>query len=138
MAKKLTVEKLTQKERKRHCQDIWAKNKYLVMSKSQNIYREIRKYLKNSDVELEKLQSYIDQALLLSEDRGEVMDAAQHIWGYFKNVAIKEEKEQICLLLDLYRAEIIEKYEVFQFLKEMLEKYPNKYLSNSNIFEEEL
>lgn len=137
MAKKLlTKEELEQKALKKECQDLWALNKYLVLSKSKNIYREIRQYLKQDDVELVVVQNYIQEALLLQEDRGAVMNAAQHIWGYFKRLATREEKQKIVELLDLYRLEKIEKEEVFDFLKEMLDKYPNKYLANSNIFEE--
>ena len=34
------------------CQQLWAQNKYLVLSHSSNIYNEIRQYLKNEEVEV--------------------------------------------------------------------------------------
>ena len=39
-------------EQKHHCQVLWAKNKYLVLSRSSNIYKEIREYLKQDQVEV--------------------------------------------------------------------------------------
>jgi len=34
------------------CQQLWAENKYLVLSHSSNIYKDIRQYLKQEVVEL--------------------------------------------------------------------------------------
>ena len=39
-------------DQKHHCQVLWAKNKYLVLSRSSNIYKEIREYLKRDQVEV--------------------------------------------------------------------------------------
>ncbi|KGM37343.1 putative type II DNA modification enzyme [Streptococcus sinensis] len=44
------------------CQQLWAQNKYLVLSRSSNIYQEIRQYLKNEEVELSHVQELIDRA----------------------------------------------------------------------------
>ena len=50
-----TMQKMNVKERvkkfkigriKKECEEIWAKNKYYVLSKSHKIYLEIREYLK--------------------------------------------------------------------------------------------
>ena len=42
------------------CQQLWAENKYLVLSHSSNIYNEIRQYLKNEEVEVSQVQEMID------------------------------------------------------------------------------
>ena len=43
---------MEQTNQKSQCQQLWAQNKYLVLSHSSNIYNEIRQYLKNEQVEV--------------------------------------------------------------------------------------
>ncbi|QWL82522.1 type II DNA modification enzyme-like protein [Streptococcus sp. ZB199] len=90
-------------DQKHHCQVLWAKNKYLVLSHSSNIYKEIREYLKQDQVEVSHVEALIQQALALPENRGQVSNAFQHIWGYFKKQATPEEKENFMLLLEKYQ-----------------------------------
>ena len=75
------------------CQTLWARNKYLVLSHSSKIYLEIRQYLKSDSVEAAHVQGLIDQAVALPENRGQVCNAFQHVWGYFKKKASTTEKE---------------------------------------------
>jgi len=79
---------------RRQCERLWAANKYLVLSHSNKIYLEIRNYLKNDEVSLDQVKAYIDQALDLPENSGQVVNAFQHIWGYFKKKATASEKEK--------------------------------------------
>ena len=46
-------------DQKHHCQVLWAKNKYLVLSRSSNIYKEIREYLKQDQVEVSHVEDLI-------------------------------------------------------------------------------
>ena len=69
------------------CQQLWAENKYLVLSHSSNIYKDIRQYLKQEVVGLSQIQEMIDRAFQIPEHRGQVCNAFQHIWGYFKKKA---------------------------------------------------
>lgn len=80
---------------RRQCERLWAANKYLVLSHSNKLYLEIRNYLKNEEVSLDQVQAYIDQALDLPENPGQVVNAFQHIWGYFKKKATASEKESL-------------------------------------------
>lgn len=75
---------MTTSNPRRQCERLWAANKYLVLSHSNKIYLEIRTYLKQDEVRLDQVQAYIDQALDLPENPGQVVNAFQHIWGYFK------------------------------------------------------
>ena len=52
--------------KKHHCQVLWAKNKYLVLSHSSNIYKEIREYLKQDQVEVSHVEDLIQQALAIA------------------------------------------------------------------------
>ena len=40
------------KDIRRECEELWAKNKYYVLSKSQKIYLEIREYLKEKELDI--------------------------------------------------------------------------------------
>ena len=88
---------------RRQCERLWAANKYLVLSHSNKIYLEIRNYLKNDEVSLNQVQAYIDQALDLPENPGQVVNAFQHIWGYFKKKATASEKEMFMVQMDSYK-----------------------------------
>lgn len=121
------------KEEKKRCEKLWRRNKYLVLSKSQKIYLEIRNYLKKDQVEVEYLLKKIQEARGLPENRREVINALSHIWGYFKREATEEEKEIFFSLLDRYEKAEIEKESLISYIKILLEKYPNDYINNSTL-----
>ena len=115
------------------CQTLWAKNKYLVLSHSSKIYLEIRQSLKSDSVEAVHVQDLIDQAMALPENRGQVCNAFQHIWGYFKKKASPAEKENFILLLERYQAGQVEQEVLVEAVKALLRKYPNSYLQQSTL-----
>ena len=78
------------------CQTLWARNKYLVLSHSSNIYLEIRQYLKSESVEVAHVQALIEQAVSLPENRGQVCNAFQHIWGYLRRKPAQLKKIILC------------------------------------------
>ena len=78
------------------CQQLWAENKYLVLSHSSNIYKDIRQYLKQEVVELSQVQEMIDRACQIPEHRGQVCNAFQHIWGYLKSKLALMSAKTIC------------------------------------------
>ena len=115
------------------CQTLWARNKYLVLSHSSKIYLEIRQYLKSDSVEAAYVQDLIDQAIALPENRGQVSNAFQHVWGYFKKKASTTEKEDFMHLLLRYQSGQAEKKDLVRAVKELLVKYPNPYLQQSTL-----
>ena len=115
------------------CQQLWARNKYLVLSHSSNIYNEIRQYLKNEEVEVSMVQELIDRACQIPEHRGQVCNAFQHIWGYFKKKPTDAERKDYMLLLDRYRFGQASKEDVIAKTRDLLELYPNTYLQNSTL-----
>ena len=124
---------MEQTNQKSQCQQLWARNKYLVLSHSSNIYNEIRQYLKNEEVELSQVQEMIDRACQIPEHRGQVCNAFQHIWGYFKEKATDAERQDYMLLLDRYRFGQASKQDLIVKTRELLELYPNAYLQNSTL-----
>lgn len=120
---------------KAECYDLWAKNKYFVLGKSQKIYNEIREYLKVENPDLDILKSMIEKASNLPDDRGMMANALEHIWGYFKKSAEEDEKLIFLHLLKCYRDGEIPKERVLEYLQSLLKKYPNSYLQESKIFD---
>ena len=115
------------------CQQLWAENKYLVLSHSSNIYNEIRQYLKNEEVEVSHVQELIDRACQIPEHRGQVCNAFQHIWGYFKKKAMETERKDYMFLLERYHSGHATKEELIAKTRELLERYPNSYLQHSTL-----
>ena len=124
---------MEQINQKSQFQQLWARNKYLVLSHSSNIYNEIRQYLKNEQVELSLVQEMIDRACQIPEHRGQVCNAFQHIWGYFKKKATDAERKDYMLLLDRYRFGQASKEDLVAKTRELLDRYPNSYLQHSTL-----
>ena len=124
---------MEQTNQKSQCQQLWARNKYLVLSYSSNIYNEIRQYLKNEKVEVSHVQELIDRACQIPEHRGQVCNAFQHIWGYFKKKATDAERKDYMLLLDRYRFGQASKEDVISKTRDLLDRYPNTYLQHSTL-----
>ena len=124
---------MEQTNQKSQCQQLWARNKHLVLSHSSNIYNEIRQYLKNEQVEVSHVKELIDRACQIPEHRGQVCNAFQHIWGYFKKKATDVERKDYMLLLDRYRFGQASKEDLIAKTRELLERYPNSYLQNSTL-----
>ena len=118
---------------KSQCQQLWARNKYLVLSHSSNIYNEIRQYLKNEEVEVSHVQELIDRACQIPEHRGQVCNAFQHIWGYFKKKATDAERKDYMLLLDCYRFGQASKEDLIAKTLDLLDRYHNTYLQHSTL-----
>ena len=124
---------MEQTNQKSQCQQLWARNKYLVLSHSSNIYNEIRQYLKNEEVEVSHVQELIDRACQIPEHRGQVCNAFQHIWGYFKKKATDAERKDYMLLLDRYRFGQDSKQDLIAKTRDLLDRYPNTYLQHSTL-----
>lgn len=71
----------------------WREEKYHVLLHSQQYYNDIRQRLK-TDMSLTELEQLICQALQLSPSTGSVINAYDHMWGYFKTLATEEEKRK--------------------------------------------
>ena len=124
---------MEQTNQKSQCQQLWARNKYLVLSHSSNIYNEIRQYLKNEEMEVSHVQELINRACQIPEHRGQVCNAFQHIWGYFKKKATDAERKDYMLLLDRYRFGQVSKEDLITKSRGLLDRYPNTYLQHSTL-----
>ena len=124
---------MNQKEIRKRYEQIWARNKYYVLSKSHKVYLEIREYLKESEVELEVLLQKINKVNEIQESKKDFYNAILHVWGYFKNSAEKVEKEELFRLLEEYRTGASDQSSIIHYIHTLLEKYPNNYLQQSTL-----
>ena len=73
----------------------WAKYKYLVLEHSPKIYNEIRQLLNNKSVyNIVNFYKLIDEALITPIEPGNAVNAALHIWGYFKDSTESQLKQK--------------------------------------------
>ena len=118
---------------KKECEELWAKYKYYVLSKSHKAYLDIREYLKEKEVDIAYLQEKIQNARNLKESKKDFNNAILHVWGYFKKDASETEKQGLFVLLEEYMEEENSQEAVIQYLNVLLKKYPNKYLQESTL-----
>ena len=118
---------------KKDCEDLWAKNKYYVLSKSHKVYLDIREYLKAKEVDIAYLQEKIQSVKDIKESKKDFSNAILHVWGYFKKDASETEKQGLFVLLEEYMKGENSQEAVIQYLNALLKKYPNKYLQESTL-----
>ena len=124
---------MNQKDIRKQCERIWARNKYYVLSKSHKVYLEIREYLKEPELDLNVLLQKIYKVIELKESEKDFHNAILHVWGYFKNTAEKVEKDELFRLLEEYRTGVSDQSSIIYYIHTLLEKYPNKYLQQSTL-----
>ena len=116
---------------KKECEELWAKNKYYVLSKSHKVYLNIREYLKEKEVDIAYLQEKIQSAKDIEESKKDFHNAILHVWGYFKKEASETEKQGLFAILEEYREGKNNQEAVIQYLNALLKRYPNEYLQES-------
>ncbi len=113
----------------------WARYKYLVLSRSAEIYNRIREMLKSKEeAAAAGFYSLVDRARSLPENNGAEINAAQHVWGYFKKIADTAEKRRFERLLNEYRTGKSRIDALKKFLLQCARKYELPYLLQSYYF----
>lgn len=111
----------------------WAKYKYLVLSKTAAAYNSIRILFHGSPLPLD-FYSLVENALVAEGDKGSEINAAMHVWGYFKKKADQTEKLKFLSLIKRYEEKNISSVSLKKFLFRLSEKYDCGYLLNSLYF----
>ena len=122
-----------QKNIRRECEELWAKNKYYVLSKSQKAYLEIREYLKEKELDILWLNEKIQETRDMKESKKDFSNAVLHIWGYFKKNASTIEKQALFNILNEYMEGKNNQNVVIEYINTLLKKYPNEYLEKSTL-----
>ena len=118
---------------RRECENLWAKNKYYVLSKSHKEYLEIREYLKEKEVDITHLNQEIEKVREMEESKKDFSNAVLHVWGYFKKEASEIEKQEFFNILEEYMDGKNSQESVIEYINDLLKKYPNKYLQESTL-----
>lgn len=114
---------------------IWSQKKYFVLAKSHKIYLEIRNLLKEKEnPNYEKFYELLNLAKNLPFSNKDFLNASLHIWGYFKKSSNINEMKHFFELVEDFKMEEINYKEIICYLKKLLNKYPNEYLSSSEYF----
>ena len=119
------------KDIRRECEELWAKNKYYVLSKSHKAYLEIRAYLREKEPDVLWLNEKIRETRDMKESKKDFSNAVLHIWGYFKKDASKIEKQVLFDVLNEYMEGKNNQKIVIECINTLLKKYPNEYLEKS-------
>ena len=118
---------------KKECEELWAKNKYYVLSKSHKAYLDIREYLKEKEVDILSLHKKIQKVRDIKESKKDFSNAILHLWGYFKKKATKIEKQGLFNILEEYMGGRSNQKSLIEYINTLLKKYPNKYLQESTL-----
>ena len=118
---------------KKECEELWAKNKYYVLSKSHKAYLDIREYLKEKEVDILSLHKKIQKVRDIKESKKDFSNAILHVWGYFKKEASEVEKQGLFNILEEYMEGKNNQESVIEYINTLLKKYPNKYLQESTL-----
>ncbi|OUT12809.1 hypothetical protein B9N62_01060 [Campylobacter concisus] len=121
------------KDTKIECEELWAKNKYYVLSKSHKAYLEIREYLKEKELDVLWLNEKIRETRDMKESKKDFSNAVLHIWGYFKKEASTIEKQALFDILNKYMEGENSQKVVIEYINTLLKKYPNEYLEKSTL-----
>lgn len=111
---------------------LWREEKYRVLLHVQNAYNKIRALLKESP-SLEEVQFQINEAINHSPTTGSIINAYEHMWGYFKNIATENEKHKALMLKDDFMNHQIELDTLLSYLSQLANKYDIKYLQESTV-----
>jgi UV DNA damage endonuclease len=76
----------------------------------------------------------IEDALQKESTVGNSINAAMHIWGYFKDIASDKEKNNFLKKIDAYKQGIASVKTIKRILREMAVKYRQSYILDSYYF----
>lgn len=113
----------------------WKKYKYFALSQSKAVYDSCRQLLKDKDANCGRsFYSLIEVLYDLPENKGAQVNAAEHVWGYFKKVATEKEKKRFEHVLTAYKNDQMSLKAVKSFLYKLANHYDSKYLLNQLYF----
>jgi UV DNA damage endonuclease len=113
----------------------WGRYKYTILEKSAADYQAIRTMLKDkSAYPVTEFYRLIEDALTKETQPGAAENAAQHVWGYFKNKATPQERTVFAKNMENYRTNIGSLSTVKRKLLKLAKKYEEAYLLQSLYF----
>lgn len=113
----------------------WARYKYLILERAPESYHAIRQLLRNKST-YPALEMYhlIEASLSIPLVMGNALNAAQHVWGYFKEKASDSEKGRFQNVLKKFALGETGIQPVKNMLLILARKYQEDYLLNAYFF----
>lgn len=113
--------------------DFHSKNKLLILSHSQEHYRNLGKLVgqgKSQDLHtlFDNYEEILLKALNLKTTLKKNINVLHHILGYFKNNLTSPEKEELLTIVDQYRSEYVPLIVPITLIKHYVMKYPHPWL----------
>lgn len=115
-------------------EQLWKQHKYEVLWHDQNKYKMIREQLKY-DTTIEEIETLINEALNTTPSTGSIINAYDHMWGYFKRKCSSSEKSLHNYLKEAFKKEEVDEIYILQFLKSMANYYDVNYIKSSTIIQ---
>ncbi|MPW25724.1 UV DNA damage repair endonuclease UvsE [Alkalibaculum sp. M08DMB] len=113
----------------------WTRYKYLVLEKAPTNYLQIRKLLNDKDsYPVISFYNLIENALQKEININHSINAAQHIWGYFKDIALEKERSSFFKSLENYEKGKVTLKTIKNLLWKLTQKYNQTYLMDSYYF----
>jgi len=113
----------------------WSRYKYLVLEKSHPDYNKVRLLLKDKEsYPALAFYSIIESAINKDSSRGDAVNAAMHVWGYFKEKATEREKALFLAKTDAFLMDKIPLANIKNNLWRLAVKYDEPYLLESYYF----
>lgn len=113
----------------------WSRYKYKILESSPSDYVKIRRLLYNkNDYPAILFYNLLEGALQKEVVIGNSINAAQHIWGYFKDSATDKEKDGFLKSINAYKKRAASIKAVKNYLWRMAVKYEQTYILNSYYF----
>jgi UV DNA damage endonuclease len=123
------VEELSGSYKKSIIYDQWAKYKYVLMERNYKYYKQCSKMVKEGCT-FSEFYNYIDEILKIEGDKGNFIDAAEHVWGYVKKNASQREKTHFRKVI----GNLEDKNKVKDYLQKLCIKYSSEYMMKSYYF----
>lgn len=115
-------------------EQLWKQHKYEVLWHDQNKYKAIREKLKYSTT-IEEIETLINEAINTTPSKGSIVNAYDHMWGYFKRNCSSSERNLHNYLKEAFKKEEIDETYLLQFLKSMANYYDMSYIKTSTIIQ---
>lgn len=115
-----------------YIEKLWREEKYNVLYHSQQHYNYIRELLKQSPT-LNEVQLAINEAFQTTPSNGSIINAYDHMWGYFKHKANEIEKNKSAQLKADFKQDNVQSKELLIFIKYLADKYEVSYLQKSTL-----
>lgn len=113
----------------------WSKYKYTVLEHSHKNYLSIRQLLKEqNNYPVVLFYELIEASLEMNVENGAAVNAADHIWGYFKKMATEKEKKQYFDKMKLFEEGKLPLSCVKHYLWKLTLNYQETYLLASYYF----